>query len=242
MARTAYFNPRSSCEERLNCVTGETPAKPFQSTLLMRGATPLMFVPWLLPSISIHAPHARSDDERADIRALTMISIHAPHARSDVMEALYDPAITFQSTLLMRGATMVKGKDKTGKGIFQSTLLMRGATEPTSLASRMQSLFQSTLLMRGATSTLLSEVVPVLEFQSTLLMRGATRWFNDSIVSIKDFNPRSSCEERQGYRRGPPCASHISIHAPHARSDKMRVDEPFGNEAFQSTLLMRGAT
>ena len=56
----------------------------FQSTLLMRGATPARLLSWRPPTISIHAPHARSDrcdltqDGRPDI------SIHAPHARSDV--------------------------------------------------------------------------------------------------------------------------------------------------------------
>ena len=59
----------------------------FQSTLLMRGATGSIFIQNRYPSISIHAPHARSDDDRS----------HAPVL-----------AIVFQSTLLMRGATFTK--------------------------------------------------------------------------------------------------------------------------------------
>ena len=102
----AYFNPRSSCEERHKHIElrvntyrfqstllmrGATHEKysasliiPFQSTLLMRGATPIprKLMPWY--EISIHAPHARSDDELVvDGDGLALISIHAPHARSD---------------------------------------------------------------------------------------------------------------------------------------------------------------
>ena len=58
-------------------------------------------------AISIHAPHARSDGRGAvDIRALG-ISIHAPHARSDPLRAAgKHGGLEFQSTLLMRGATL----------------------------------------------------------------------------------------------------------------------------------------
>ncbi len=79
----------------------------FQSTLLMRGATGgCCRCRRLLQDISIHAPHARSDCCRPFIGRRKVISIHAPHARSDA--AVADVAVyykTFQSTLLMRGAT-----------------------------------------------------------------------------------------------------------------------------------------
>ena len=61
--------------------------------------------------------------------------------------------------------------------------------------------FQSTLLMRGATATLLVAALALAKFQSTLLMRGATL--------------------RQHLRRQE---NHISIHAPHARSDRCGGD------------------
>ena len=35
---------------------------------------------------------------------------------------------------------------------------------------------------------------------------------------------------------------YISIHAPHARSDKFALFRPYYEQIFQSTLLMRGAT
>ena len=57
-------------------------------------------------TISIHAPHARSDLAAEVVNLCGQISIHAPHARSDEH---IDPSgfdtFQFQSTLLMRGAT-----------------------------------------------------------------------------------------------------------------------------------------
>ena len=145
----------------------------------------------------------------------------------------------FQSTLLMRGATRWAIFSSHASILFQSTLLMRGATIIRVLAIRF-ALFQSTLLMRGATR--LSRIMQRLDiFQSTLLMRGAT----------SHTLPSSS-------------ESHISIHAPHERSDSRSCRGParchdfnprssceerldvstcsIRHKKFQSTLLMRGAT
>ena len=130
-SRPGNFNPRSSCEERLEIIThsflsflfqstllmrGATPSAmaiassickfqstllmrgatryatgddfmycPFQSTLLMRGATHVHVEDFVDRSISIHAPHARSDLILSPpLTVIVSISIHAPHARSDV--------------------------------------------------------------------------------------------------------------------------------------------------------------
>ena len=56
----------------------------FQSTLLMRGATDILTFINISSMISIHAPHARSDQTKFDT---------------------LDNETQFQSTLLMRGAT-----------------------------------------------------------------------------------------------------------------------------------------
>ena len=79
----------------------------FQSTLLMRGATAPTRVLSRRKRISIHAPHARSDQLIDDSRERIAISIHAPHARSDTRPRLssFNSFGVFQSTLLMRGAT-----------------------------------------------------------------------------------------------------------------------------------------
>ena len=94
-------------------------------------------------------------------------------------------------------------------------------------------------------------------------MRGATIGRHLSASSCWNFNPRSSCEERLAVQRvdavlhisihapharsDPPetdvcCLPAISIHAPHARSDPPKKDLDEIREEFQSTLLMRGAT
>ena len=100
---------------------------------------------------------------------------------------------------------------------FQSTLLMRGATTTHSLCQSLH-IFQSTLLMRGATRYSTVGVCLVSLFQSTLLMRGATRFAFCHATHLTYFNPRSSCEERQGDEYIAE-GTLISIHAPHARSD-----------------------
>ena len=58
----AYFNPRSSCEERRDVADRTKAVNEFQSTILMRGATiDGRDLVDLGDVISIHAPHARSD-------------------------------------------------------------------------------------------------------------------------------------------------------------------------------------
>ena len=153
------------------------------------------------------------------------------------MRIMLDKPIKFQSTLLMRGATL-QTDSWFGKMIFQSTLLMRGATVYGDLSTEWE-VFQSTLLMRGATTSAIVNLTigdfnprssceerptqyvlfcPVCLFQSTLLMRGATLSISPTRIPV-----------------------YISIHAPHARSDLQIWVEALGNR-FQSTLLMRGAT
>ena len=61
-------------------------------------------------------------------------------------------------------------------------------------------------------------------------------------MSSVDFNPRSSCEERRQAVLKTRAVEHISIHAPHARSDLLRLLQQEHLLGFQSTLLMRGAT
>ena len=101
-----HFNPRSSCEERPTSMRRVMWPSSFQSTLLMRGATFFHRLHSCMNNISIHAPHARSDEVERLAEAPYAISIHAPHARSDRLLSMSMHAVTeFQSTLLMRGAT-----------------------------------------------------------------------------------------------------------------------------------------
>ena len=190
-----HFNPRSSCEERRRSSSLFSYRSPFQSTLLMRGATRFYMSSGTCAEISIHAPHARSDAEGQTVLGFLKISIHAPHARSDwrtppvsTTSSYFNPRSSCEERPQLVRADLL---DKE----FQSTLLMRGAT-PSRNGSAMTGIFQSTLLMRGAT-----RVVAGVELRA--------------FISIHAPHARSDrvCET--------PCNVHqISIHAPHARSDR----------------------
>ena len=170
-----YFNPRSSCEER--------PQLENHGHLQKR--------------ISIHAPHARSDRFRLPMRisshyfnprssceerpkpmpaapAICIISIHAPHARSDGLPPTHkETDEKFQSTLLMRGATILKSgnRDNLSRISIHAPHARSDDRAPSECVELLE--FQSTLLMRGATCVLVATTSSPV-FQSTLLMRGAT--------------------------------------------------------------------
>ena len=145
------------------------------------------------------------------------ISIHTPHAGSDLPTSIFGvTAVTFQSTLPMRGATHIRCIFQIICK-FQSTLPMRGATSWKMLyvADRV---FQSTLPMRGATCYGVgvhhfdfdfnphspcgerlhnyAGALPCFLFQSTLPMRGATKTYPQLSELIDNFNPHSPCGER----------------------------------------------
>ena len=191
--RISIHAPHARSDGRGGSITLLTP---FQSTLLMRGATPVLrsaLEVFLFQSTLLMrgATALSTQDE-----PLYFISIHAPHARSDfarVGQEIF--GLEFQSTLLMRGATRLGENGRRRSQI--SIHAPHARSDPTSCGRRVTNLFQSTLLMRGATPRRPAQVHKL----------------------ERNFNPRSSCEER---RRGLV-----------GKKSKMR---------FQSTLLMRGAT
>ena len=71
----------------------------------------------------------------------------------------------------------------------------------------------------GSDATELEKIAYGELFQSTLPMRGATRNPADLHHSDPDFNPRSPCGERLN-KSDSFAWVRISIHAPHAGSDK----------------------
>ena len=188
------FNPRSSCEERL-CHRHMMPAR-----------------------IQYFNPRS-SCEERLALRQHTCFCIHF-NPRSSCEERLKPPRMTlnnilFQSTLLMRGATICRELEQ--YKVWISIHAPHARSDAKARSWQAASIFQSTLLMRGATPAAVADL-PTSPFQSTLLMRGATR------LSCSSYGSTT-----------------ISIHAPHARSDLLfRV--VFRAFRFQSTLLMRGAT
>ena len=135
--RPDYFNPRSSCEERRNpertdamipifqstlLMRGATGSRSirlmryrFQSTLLMRGATLVSALSWAL-RINFN-PRSSCEERRIEtvMEGWKDISIHAPHARSDHGATTPQKVDwSFQSTLLMRGATCRSGCEVRG--------------------------------------------------------------------------------------------------------------------------------
>ena len=148
------------------------------------------------------------------------ISIHAPHARSDGSSAYsLVAADEFQSTLLMRGATKQAMRRKQPP-IFQSTLLMRGATGYLKLsrsyhiisihAPHARSDFG---VKRRSQAYRISIHAP--HARSDMPVHVHLKPF--SRISIHAPHARSDC-----LRWRAQLAGCISIHAPHARSDFFR--------------------
>ena len=168
----------------------------FQSTLLMRGATRCHAVRRdVFLRISIHAPHARSDQTASPRGAAYRISIHAPHARSDADSRMLDQPIEISIHAPHARSDKICGFDIHAFYIFQSTLLMRGATSarfPSECTER----FQSTLLMRGATK----EIADSLPCRRISIHAPHARSDLSALTApprARYFNPRSSCEERR---------------------------------------------
>ncbi len=190
-------------------------------------------------SISIHAPHARSD----------LVSLHwtYPDIHFNPRSSCEERRVALTATLMLWANFNPRSSCEERQAYecepqqikqFQSTLLMRGATNSTA-RQLTDAEFQSTLLMRGATST-----TPIWHGRRDFNPRSSCeerRDINARWIPLLDFNPRSSCEERPAQATSTLKNAVISIHAPHARSDSTS-EFVTSLHVFQSTLLMRGAT
>ena len=122
------FNPRSSCEERLEAADAVKIMNQFQSTLLMRGATA---VPLSATSASVNFnPRSSCEERPAAAWGISGASYFNP--RSSCEERLrdsefFDSVHNFnpRSSCEERLSAIKSAADDM---IFQSTLLMRGAT------------------------------------------------------------------------------------------------------------------
>ncbi len=196
---STYFNPRSSCEERRGWLREIKVNGVFQSTLLMRGAT---------------IPHDTVTTQRR-------ISIHAPHARSDQAQAAAASAASaFQSTLLMRGATSRQRKNKGRHTKYfnpRSSCEERRASR--SCTDSAKSDFNPRSSCEERRCNAYCYYLPFCNFNPRSSCEERHGCPAAGIVHVQNFNPRSSCEERpadNGFIINMSC---ISIHAPHARSD-----------------------
>ena len=171
--------------------------------------------------ISIHAPHARSDcpchGQRPARRNFN------PRSSCEERLAFERTLLTFklfQSTLLMRGATRYPASGSRLRSYFNP----RSSCEERpicSIGSVGSALFQSTLLMRGATSRIdAADVIRRISIHAPHArsdLASSSHQILERIISIhapharsdcsrpsqratsRNFNPRSSCEERRGH-------------------------------------------
>ena len=171
----------------------------FQSTPLMRGATVDRCRIVGVAGVSIHAPHARGDLQSVYVFLLPRVSIHAPHARGDTCP-LRAPAARKR----FNPRPSCEGRPQgANRGLAPSRFNPRPSCE-------------------GRPSTFLAYATSS-SFQSTPLMRGATPPCKPERRQRRCFNPRPSCEGRPRPLRGLHDCEVVSIHAPHARGDRIPV-------------------
>ena len=213
-------------------------------------------------AISIHAPLTGSDRLEMDgRRAANNFNPRSPYGERRAAFACFRLSVSFQSTLPLRGATIVQGLKNKGT-IFQSTLPLRGATTELEQATSAMAISIHAPLTGSDLNCLFGrygafyfnprspygerhrdtgDYFPQVVFQSTLPLRGATN-AGPNQSAVENFNPRSPYGERRGMVIGSFRFLTISIHAPLTGSDSVRTDILERISAFQSTLPLRGAT
>ena len=213
----------------------------FQSTLLMRGATGLANDGFCHHSISIHAPHARSDDgNTSNHQVYKGISIHAPHARSDRLywssmtsAVNFNPRSSCEERLHKNG-TAARGRHFNPRSSCEERLLPSSSLSSMSIDFNPRSSCEERRSRprrrprilyfnpRSSCEERLSCGQRCHRHQNFNPRSSCEeRRFGRELVQANpvDFNPRSSCEERQGFVVMGDRDVYISIHAPHARSD-----------------------
>ncbi len=168
-----YFNPRSSCEERRTRFSTRSTTRPFQSTLLMRGAT-------LPPTRSLRAPlnfNPRSScEERQSGGRLQRISRH------------FNPRSSCEERHL-------GGLNKRIHILFQSTLLMRGATTQGAAERRPCDISIHAPHARSDMDSKATKPYPQISIHAPHARSDHAS--HNLQCQANDFNPRSSCEERR---------------------------------------------
>ena len=123
----------------------------------------------------------------------------------------------------MRGATWQKSNPGIGVIKFQSTLLMRGATSRAQRAGRSDDRISIHAPHARSDSdvSLIKKFIPISIHAPHARSDGLP---STTVRMYRDFNPRSSCEERRDNFYSFRTDGTISIHAPHARSDTRLKD------------------
>ena len=106
------------------------------------------------------------------------------------------PAVRFQFTRLLRGATFA-GFAGVAAGEFQFTRLLRGATSPRQIPFHIRVRFNSRASCEARLAVRSPWSPVALMFQFTRLLRGATGHVAALSRDLR-FNSRASCEARRG--------------------------------------------
>ena len=191
--------------------------------------------------ISIHTPHAGSDSNL--LPSLDRFSNFNPH--SPCGERRFTSGIV-HSCFVISIHTPHAGSDRWAVGVRHC----RSHFNPHSPCGERLKIklcyligfeFQSTLPMRGATIAFCGSTRTALYFNPHSPC-GERHLCTAPIAGVTYFNPHSPCGERPGSGRYGGCGKDISIHTPHAGSDRLRHLQKHRQHKFQSTLPMRGAT
>ena len=169
-----HFNPRTSCEVRQSIID--------------------------LPSVDFYFNPRTSCEVRLVViysaSFFRSISIHAPLARCDRLLGTFNGWLYY-----FNPRTSCEVRPRSFLSIskvweFQSTHLLRGATLKIWVLANKTRKFQSTHLLRGATAVLFARVfVFVISIHAPLAR--CDRRPGSGIYLLCDFNPRTSCEVRQ---------------------------------------------
>ena len=216
-------------------------------------------------AISIHAPRAGSDYAFTGVhRKCNAISIHAPRAGSDHPQPMlprwcmhFNPRSPCGERRAVRFAARLTDS-------FQSTLPVRGATRRPKRTYQRDETISIHAPRAGSDMENVPNHTAAVNFNPrSPCGERRSHWNLAALHSY--FNPRSPCGERHGsltlhrrknrrfqstlpvrgatirMREPDARSSNISIHAPRAGSDALKL-HLFGVCVFQSTLPVRGAT
>ena len=237
----SYFNPRSSCEERRLPPTTSRASCQFQSTLLMRGATPKSVAQ--ARRVRYFNPRSSCEERLAIPGNYLFIRHFNPRSSCEerrdsfqfvVKKKYFNPRSSCEERPRCRG-----GRRRLQRISIHAPHARSDYCNPAPHILGDDFNPRSSCEERRAsppTTSRIWDFNPRSSCEERRASAGPDR------RRCNDFNPRSSCEERQFELTMALPTLLISIHAPHARSDSVTRFDFATTARFQSTLLMRGAT
>ena len=181
--------------------SGSRASSIFQSTPLIRGATARDRIDALQAEINFN-PRPSYEERLAHRDSLILtdgISIHAPHTRSDGSTSSHALPVAYFNPRPSYEERPSRRRSRKRQALFQSTPLIRGATLGVTVKNSDGTVFQSTPLIRGATFRRLSRASSPQDFNPRPSYEERLHIYKKVFLYIIDFNPRPSYEERLLY-------------------------------------------